>query len=68
MDDRTKWIVFIGVAMVTGNLGSLVNAVNPNVRYDPWTGTQQREYADKIEMRLDDIASRCTIIELTCCE
>jgi hypothetical protein len=58
VEENKKLIAIALVILLGGNAGSFINALNPNVRSDPFTGTQHLEYAARVESQLEDIRSQ----------
>ena len=47
---QKKFIMWVFVAIVGGNAGTLLNAVNPDIRSDPFTGADGMEHEQRLDV------------------
>ena len=56
--ENRKLVIAVVLAILGGNVGTLLNKTTPDVRNDPFTGTEARQMVDQLQFRIEQCEAR----------
>ena len=56
MEDK-KLFIYALVVLFGGNITGIINSISPDIRSDPFTGSEGRELRDGLQRQINDIKS-----------